>query len=737
MFVDKFKTSKQLEVSKAIKLYVAKHYDMDTFSKIESLCNELEFSRNSAIKVCDFDKSYESMEKAKNIIIDYLRLLNAVRQRMNFGNDDQSVKLNFSWNDVLKDSNYGSYQYAHEYYNNLFMGKSVTFQDSDESLKNGVKSFNNAAWLFDKIKQELPSQLAAKDIQPDLSSSYLTYGNSFLITQSQALIFEISKRKNMSSELQAQVSRGIFDLLSSCLTFANEGLKSYSDSLLKTYLNNRRFWYFSISCLKMREFTEIEEFKTKGTGYGKMISYTSLAKDSLSSGVKDIDSLKKFISVEEYTNKLKELENEIVVMNEKNKKIYYDSVPNPTSLPKIEKKIMANPTAIKENLTSCEQYYEILKDLVPKEVRTLVNAHQEKMLAFVSEKLNDLENECKIDKFLLENNLPGNLENSICQDQLSNYLWDKISEIQQKGCSSFLNSMIQNTEILRDETFKKAQEIGFLLRNEEDQDNKFRQMYGNRWTRTPSSIVNLNYVNSYTSTISKIEAAKKFDEQIQSSIKENYKNFETLSLNKQQIEKKIPIKSDGKSYEEVTEAKDLKVELDNLISLKQKNKALIENIFKCLSEDNNIPIFLEIIRKKASESTFIKEQQDKYLKMIDEVKALDSSIIESKKQVTIKNDIFNKIKDLKIKPKPENEAYFKEIEYFCNLYNEKLNNLYQGNVFYQSLNDKTVELEGNVKDFILSRDLEKDDLLKTQTGGYSGQPIDFTKQQKNTSNIFN
>ena len=155
MFADKFKTSKKSDISKAIKVYVSKHYDMNAFTKIESLCNEIDFSRNAAIEVANMEKGMDTMKKAKQIIIDYLKLLNSVRTRLSFGNDDSSVKVSFSWYDVLKKDNYSSYSFAHEYYNMLFnlaiclvtMGKSISIKDEEDVLKQAIKNFNQAAWI--------------------------------------------------------------------------------------------------------------------------------------------------------------------------------------------------------------------------------------------------------------------------------------------------------------------------------------------------------------------------------------------------------------------------------------------------------------------------------------------------------------------------------------------------------------------------------------------------------------
>lgn len=739
MFADKFKKSKELELSKAIKTYVQKNYDMNAVSNIDPLCRELDFARSEAIKCSDLEKTSDSMKKCRTNILNYLRLLAALKQRMNFGNDDSCVKITFTWTDVLKNSNYSSNQYAHEYYNNLFnlavsyvnSGKTVNFTDSDEDLKEAIKNFNQAAWLFDKIKQETATHIPAKDLQPDFNSVYLTYCSTFCIAQSQALIFEVSGRKNMNLELQAQLSRGIFDFLTSCLNFTNDGLKNYSDANLRTYLNNRRYWYFALGLLKMKDFTN-EEFKSRATGFGKMIAYTSLAKDALTTGCKDIKNIHNLIDSETYTNKLRELENDITIMREKNRKIYYDGEPNPSSLPKIEKKVMAKPVPLTESLNASTQYNDALKDLIPREVKTLIENYKEKMMGYISEKLSKLENECKIDKYLLDLGLPGTLESALCQNQISDYLWNRINEVQTKGGALYINSIKQTIDCVREEASKKLNNVNVILLNEEEQDNQFRNMYGIRWTREPSAKINYNYLGAISNLSAKIEAAKKCDEQVDSQIKENMKYFELLSLSRQALEKKIPVKVDENQLLEAPEAKSLKEDLDKLSKLKEENKQAIEKVFNELNEESVISFFLDVHRKKASEIGVFEQQTKKFDALLEEISKLDVPITNLKNEIKNKNDLFLKIKDVKLKPKPENEQYFKDLESYCSLFNEKLNALYQGSNFYTALDNKIDELYGNVSDYILSRDLEKNDLLKQQKGGYVGATVDFTKHTNNT-----
>lgn len=731
MFLDKFKTSKKIDLSKPISAYIKSHYDMNAVKCLEPMLNEIDFARNEAINVANLDKSVSSMEKAKISLVNYLKLLSSLRQRMTFGKDNMSVKIEFAWFDVLKNTNYFSYNISHEYYNMLFnlalclfnLGKSCDLNSDETVLKQSIKNLNYSAWIFDKIKQELPQNLSANDIQPDLQQSYLTYCSYYSLAHSQILIFLVSDRKKMNLELQAQLTKGIYDLFSSCLQGTEEGLKNYSDKIIKTFLNNRRFYYFSQGFMKLKE-VAAEDIKNKGSGYGKMIAYASLAKDSLNSGIKDIKLINNIVDEAEYYSKIKDIENELVVMNRKNKEIYYEAVPNAATLPKIEKKIMANPAIYPEDFNNSENYKDALKDLVPKEVKENIGKYKASMMEFISKNLARFQNESSIDKFLNDMNLPGVLESSLNQNSLSDYLWEKIYSVQQKGGSLFLESNIKNLEGLKDDISKKISTIQQLLQTEAEDDNKYRQIYGSKWYRQPSCNLNNVYVGQINQYSDKLKIANSCDQKVIESIRESTKHFDLINLSKASIERKIPIKVESDCLLNIEEAKSLKASLDKLRDLQCKNRELTEKIFLTINEENVIPHFLGFIKKAASETNFMKEQHEKYNAMFEEIEKLEKPIEEAKNEVIKNNEEFLKIKDSKLKPKKENEDFFKEIEGYCNLYNQKLTNLYQGMNFYSELVDKLDSLNSSVSDFMFSRDLEKNDIIK-QMGGKPVNPNQF------------
>lgn len=93
-----------------------------------------------------------------------------------------------------------------------------------------------------------------------------------------------------------------------------------------------------------------------------------------------------------------------------------------------------------------------------------------------------------------------------------------------------------------------------------------------------------------------------------------------------------------------------------------------------------------------------------------------------------------KIKLANFKSVPENELFFKELEGHAIQYNQKLMNLNQGLTFYQQFNQRINELGSRITDFLLARDVEKNELIKAITGGYDSNQNNFNNNNFNANN---
>jgi hypothetical protein len=184
MLADKLKQGKALDFDKTMKAYITKNYDQDAYNQVQSFIVELQQCRNTLIKLNEVDKGYESLKKTKDNLIEYLQYINLLKSKMNFGTDQFSLKFEFSWKDVLKNDSCTSNNINFEYYNNLFnlavcynlLGTSISINNEEElKLKESIKYFQHAAWLFECIKNEINSNLNSKEIPSDMTDNYLTY----------------------------------------------------------------------------------------------------------------------------------------------------------------------------------------------------------------------------------------------------------------------------------------------------------------------------------------------------------------------------------------------------------------------------------------------------------------------------------------------------------------------------------------------------------------------------------
>jgi len=114
--------------------------------------------------------------------------------------------------------------------------------------------------------------------------------------------------------------------------------------------------------------------------------------------------------------------------------------------------------------------------------------------------------------------------------------------------------------------------------------------------------------------LDKLEIAKNCDIQIKNTVMDSIKNFELLALSRDALNKRIPVKLDASALKSCDEAVNLKKDLDELESVKEKLVAIIEDIFNTLNEDNVIPQFIQVLQKKTTEKQVNKKIK---LKKID------------------------------------------------------------------------------------------------------------------------
>ena len=332
-------------------------------------------------------QSIDTLKQNKNILLNYMAQLQLIKSKMNFGKSDHCIKIEFMWKDIFKDSKWKSYNINFEYYNCFYNLGTIYYTlglhskkeaGNDESLlKESINYFKYAAGIYDQIKNEIASALPANEIPYDLSPSYMTYCSYVCIALGQINLVTVAKMKKMKLDLQCQLIKGVAEMLGGANSLAKESLKKYIDDNIKLYLSNRTHYYLALCYARMRD-KKLEEFDVTTKGFGDALVYQTQMLIMLSNNQKDTKKIQSMLPKDELDFQ-KEMEKKSE-MEDKNSNIYRNPVPNFEDLPKIQRKLMVNPTLPPELSNQTIENANDLDALLPREVKEMINGYKQKMM---------------------------------------------------------------------------------------------------------------------------------------------------------------------------------------------------------------------------------------------------------------------------------------------------------------------------------------------------------------------
>ena len=751
MIPNKLKDAKPLDLISTIKAYIMKNYDASSFDqKVETFLSEVQQNRNVVSTMATMTQNLDTLKTNKEILLQYLNQLNTIKGKMTFGQENFCVQIEFQWKDIFKNKSYSSYSINFEYYNVMFnlammyciMGILITNEcgDDEERLKESVKYFRYASGLFDTIKNDASNGIPAKELPPDLGYSYMSYCSYICTAFGQINLVKVAMKKKTNFDLQSQLLKGIVEMLNSAYLLSNESLKKNLDDNTKLIVYNRKNYYEALCYSKLRD-KALADFDKTGENFGVAVTYQGGIVQCLNkNNTKEQNKIKNLIKEKDMLFLDKETQRG-QEMYEKNQRVYNELIKEIDQMPVVQKKIMCSPQMPPEFKTDVENNNE-LDALIPREVKAMISEYKNKMNEFITQNLENNENEDTVTNFLNNLGLPASLETILSQSSISESLWKKISEVQEKGGSMYLNNSLQTLDNIPNEIDNRINGLLTILMNEENEDKRLRQQYGTKWNRRESSDLNGNYVATLNSYRNKLGQARQCDQQTKSGITDNYKYFEYLMMSKEQLDNKIPHKVDQNVIKNCPEAVDLRKELDNLENLKNRAMEIINQLFNSLNDDNVAPQFIQVLSKKTTENAVFDQNKAKYMTSFNELQNISSQINALKPVIQQKNEIFLKVKSEKFKPDMDNENFFKNLDNYCQLFRQKEIQLQQALNFYKTFNGKLDELNRNVTDFLMARDIDKNQLISSITMGSNynekkdddnsgGNYWDFTKKGLN------
>ena len=697
MLINKLKTCKAIDMESKLKEYVIKNYDNESLTeKVKTYFGEVTQGRNVMSQMGEYHDDISQLKQNINIITTYLNMLFAIKQKMTFGKESYSCKIEFIWTDTIKKSKWDSYNIYFEIYNAMFnlatsyynLGAQIAKSATEKNgHKEASKNFKHAMYLFDVIKQEALSKIPEKELPYDLYPSHLDYCITLCEIQGQLEIYAIAKETNPTQfELHSKLLCCVAELYDKARNLADnpQTKKGTKDDLLN-FLSNRAFYYKALMCKDMRDKAK-KDFDNSGEGYGKILVLQGLFVANLLECQKNIKKCGNLVDQEGFEKMLNEEKTEGQNMHDLNQRIYHQREPDISEITFDKKNMMTmaipDDLYIRENAEKIKKdekiYCQDLELLVPKQVKDMINNYKEKM------------------------------------NRIMNGIMRK---------SSYLINELEN--LLKS------------LEAEDKDDQMCRQRFRDKWIRKTSQELNFKLVQGAKNYLQSLNNTKKYDIQENNNIMNEARFYEQLLLPREQLLNKIPRREELQE-KEIPEETEIHEAILKLYELGDKCMQIINPIFAELNDDSNIVgQFVEVLAKKTTEQAIYEKFKEIYEQKFNELKPLSDEV---KKQEQVVNEIVQK-NSQKIRDKPKqnisNEAmeYFRNLDQYANMFMKKYEKVKKGDTYYNDLYQKVSQLLKSGNDWMIKRSDEKNAILSTIKGA-SGLS-DFSATRLNSGELLN
>ena len=744
MLINKLKICKSIDLDSNLKEYISKNYDEQSITeKVKSYFRELSQCRTVMSQMGTVQDNIDQLKQNINIISSYINMLSAVRQKMTFGKESYSCKIEFTWTDTIKESKYSSYNIFFEIYNALFnlatcyynLGTQLSLSAKEKTEhKEASQCFKQAMYLFNVIKEEANLKISEKEMPFDLFIPHLDYCKVLCELQGQLEIYHLAKVAGpKQNELHARLLNVVSKLYGRARFLADgpQTKKGTKDDLLN-FLSNRQLYYKALMFKELKEEAK-KKFDAKGEGYGEILLFQGLLVRSLLECQQNINKCGNLVDKVEFEAMLKAEQNEGLNIKDLNDRVYRQIVPKEEDLISEQKNCMSmllpEGLYIRENSEKLKTDEKVfcpdLDLLVPKQVKTMIDNYKSKMHEFISNNLSQYENDTTVQNFVQNLFLPKKLTTKPGEEDITlppveipPQIWQKIEEIKKLGGVGTLHQIINNIMNKSNVLITDLENLLKSLEMEDKDDQMCRRQYGSKWIREPSQKLNFKLVQSAQQFIATLNNTKKYDQQEYNEINDNTKYFNELLLPREQLLNKIP-RIEEIAEKNIPEEEEVKKSIMKLYELTDKCMSIIKSIFNELNDDSNIVgQFIDVLAKKTTENAIFEKYKEEYEKKFVELKPISDEI---KKQKDIVNQTVQKnSQKIRDKPKPnmskETIDFFNTLDQYCNMFMNKYEKIKKGDRYYNEIYEKIYSLLKSGNDWMIKRSDEKNVILGTIKG---------------------
>ena len=706
----KFRIGCDSKIKESLRKYIQDKFSLETYNQCEEFVNEFYQTRNM---VGFMNNNQTSPEQIKTMISNcytYLKTLDLLNQKIKIGSSYNELQINFSWREASCGKETSSKNIYYEICSVEFniaisfclLGYLDFKSEDPEKLKESMKNFERASYIFNEVKNIAKTNLGTENI-PDFSESFLNCCNDYALGLSQICVLKIALNKNLSKGLISKLSMGVHNLINQCMNYS---ITSFScDKTLPNFLRN----YFEAKAYIYKKDFLLIDYEKYAQGLGNILGYSNLALSKLNVCVKDIIKVKTYFDEFKLTNEKSDLEYFIQKYTQINEKVNKEKITEESKLPVIEADIKVQPLKIEFTSNPIASTIILNKYLIPNDIKPLVNRYFEDVSIFLNDKLSQFESEKSINEFLENRNLPNALTTGISSSPLSQNIFDEILSVQNQGGLHYLESQLDKISKESDRMGEKIKRLEEKLFEDKQEDDKCRILYGNdNWKR----VYNPEFLEKCNSLKENLNIGKNLDFQIRKKILEKTKYYELFSLPKHVIEARIPRNIDQTKLAELSSTQALKFSINKLQQDKLKLSETIREMFNDLYY--NIPIveFQDVLLNKRTEKLISEDRKKKYEPMLEKISEINIMIktdfidIESKY-----NEFANACGDLKHSENEETQQYLFFLSNAKKEFQKHVNNTNNSLMFYENFAKKIEEISQEIDSYLAAREIEKKELI--------------------------
>ncbi|KAL6057405.1 pH-response regulator protein palA/rim20 [Balamuthia mandrillaris] len=695
-----YKTSDKVNMVKALKKYMTKHFSADLVEQHKEALDRLQSTRES------LRSTTEKTEHAKDLYLYYYGLLGCLDKRFPI-KDSGEVRLQFAWYDAFKQKKNTQANLEYEKACVLFNIGAVYSQiahiqnrNTVEGIKKACHYFQLSAGCFEKLRENL-QKYPLQPSTPDLTDEFLHMIVTLLLAQAQECFCEKAIKDNMSATIVAMVTQQAADFYDNAYNMMIGGIiKDNLDKNWSKYAYLKSMYFKSLSCHRSAEAAHTKD------QYGLQVGYLQLALSCLNNESVKSQLKKSTSEFQSWMNALITLvEKSFVVAEKDNDSIYHERVPKFTEIPPATKKAMVQPLPMPDTTLVGER--DPFRSLVPFATLQSVTIYNEKKAELLRDSMQQINEHNDMAKGSLSSmNLPAAIESLETPEGIPESLRLQMEVVRKDGGADYLSELMETLQNLSAEDQRILTEAIKYLDEEEAEDTDVRRQFGDRWDRPLSHNLAKNLREDSAKYKSNMEHALKSDEIVRTKFLKHREAIDILCKPEKELAAMMPPDKEPSqpAKEAIAALRQSLGHLDSCIA----ERGELESELKALVEADDIASVL-LSSDKAPELIY----QEELRKYEDIQRRLQANFQQQKQlldNISSENAAFDATKDLNEHSR-RREELVRHLSLAYSAFKETKANLQEGIEFYTNFQDLLKNLRTKCKDFAWARSSEKRDLL--------------------------